>query len=83
MAPSLTTPRAHWRQLPIKGRGLFPVAYKLTLNNDGEPFRWTSNVQLISKVYLKKHTTQPRTYNQTSRTPKWFNMPSPRSDERE
>ena len=23
LAPSLTTPRAHWRQLPIKGRGLF------------------------------------------------------------
>ena len=62
---------------------VFPVAYKLTLNNDGEPFPWTSNVQLISKVYLKKHTSQPRTYNQTSRTPKWFNMPSPRSDERE
>ena len=38
------------------------VAYKLTLNNSGEPFRWTANVQLISKVYLKKHTSQPRTY---------------------
>ena len=38
------------------------VAYKLTLDNDGEPFRWTSNVQLISKVYLKKLTDQPRTY---------------------
>ena len=23
LVPSLTTPRAHWRQLPIKGRGLF------------------------------------------------------------
>ena len=23
LAPSLSTPRAHWRQLPIKGRGLF------------------------------------------------------------
>ena len=23
LAPSQTTPRAHWRQLPIKGRGLF------------------------------------------------------------
>ena len=40
------------------------VAYKLTLNNDGEPFRWTSNVQLISKVYLKKHTSQGRTYRE-------------------
>ena len=38
------------------------VAYKLTLNNDGEPFRWTPNVQIISKVYLKKHTSQGRTY---------------------
>ena len=23
LAPNLSTPRAHWRQLPIKGRGLF------------------------------------------------------------
>ena len=23
LAPRLITPRAHWRQLPIKGRGLF------------------------------------------------------------
>ena len=38
------------------------VAYKLTLNNDGAPFRWTPNVQLITKVYLKKHLSQPRTY---------------------
>ena len=36
-APSLSTPRAHWRQLPIKGRGLF-------------------------HAYLKKHTSQGRTY---------------------
>ena len=36
--------------------------YKLTLNNDGEPFYWVGNVQLISKVYLKKHPSQARTY---------------------
>ena len=39
------------------------AAYKLTLDNDGAPFQWTPNVQLISKVYLKKHTSQPRTYS--------------------
>jgi hypothetical protein len=38
------------------------AAYKLTLNNDGVPFRWTPNVQLITKVYLKKHLSQARTY---------------------
>ena len=30
--------------------------YKLTSDNDGEAFRWTSNYQIISKVYLKKHS---------------------------
>ena len=30
-------------------------AYKLMANNDGDTFAWTSNIQLISKVYLKKH----------------------------
>ena len=39
------------------------AAYQLTLDNDGAPFQWTPNVQLISKVYLKKHLSQPRTYN--------------------
>ena len=38
------------------------AGYKLTSNNCGEPFRWTGNVQLISKVYLKKHTSQMLTY---------------------
>ena len=38
------------------------AAYKLTLNNDGVPFVWTPNVQLITKVYLKKHLSQARTY---------------------
>ena len=38
------------------------AAYKLTLNNDGVPFQWTPNVQLITKVYLKKHRSQARTY---------------------
>ena len=55
------------------------VAYKLTLDNDGEPFRWTSNVQLISKVYLKKLMDQPRTYthHSTKTTPRWWEMPLP------
>ena len=38
------------------------AAYKLTLDNNGAPFRWTPNVQMITKVYLKKHLSQPRTY---------------------
>ena len=37
-------------------------AYKLMANNDGDVFAWTSNVQLISKVYLKKHTSMGRIY---------------------
>ena len=32
------------------------VGYRLMTNNDGGHFQWTSNVQLISKVYLKAHT---------------------------
>ena len=46
------------------------VAYKLTLDNDGEPFRWTPNVQLITKVYLKKHLLQPRTYTHNKKDAK-------------
>ena len=34
------------------------AAYKLTRDNDGAAFVYTSNVQLISKVYLQK-TSQP------------------------
>lgn len=30
--------------------------------DDGDPFVWTSNWQLISKVYLEKHPDLPRTY---------------------
>ena len=37
--------------------------YKLTSDNDGEAFRWTSNYQIISKVYLKKHSTLPHCYS--------------------
>ena len=37
--------------------------YKLTLDNDGTPFQWTSNYQVISKVYLKKHSSLSRTYD--------------------
>jgi hypothetical protein len=42
-------------------------AYQLTLDNDGDPFVWTSNYQVISKVYLKKHSSQPRTYVQNKK----------------
>ena len=38
------------------------AAYKLPLDNDKAPFYWTSSVQIISKVYLRKHQEQPRTY---------------------
>ena len=38
------------------------AAYQLTLDNDGDPFVWTSNFQIISKVFLDKHPTLPRTY---------------------
>ena len=31
------------------------ASYQLTLDNDGSPFVWTSNIQIISKVYLTKH----------------------------
>ena len=31
-------------------------------DNDGDPFVWTSNFQVISKVYLEKHSSLPRTY---------------------
>ena len=34
---------------------------KLTLDNDGAHFCWTPNVQIISKVYLRRKD-QPRTY---------------------
>ena len=43
-------------------RFLAGTAYQLTLDNDGDPFVWTSNFQVISKVYLKKHASRPRTY---------------------
>ena len=38
------------------------AAYKLMTNNDGVPFCWTSTIQIVSKVYLKKHSSQPRSY---------------------
>ena len=38
------------------------AAYKLPLDNDKLPFHWTGTVQIISKVYLKKHSEQSRTY---------------------
>ena len=38
------------------------VSYLLPLDNQGLPFYWTASVQLISKVYLRKHPRQPRTY---------------------
>ena len=33
------------------------TGYKLMANNNDEHFQWTSNVQLISKVYLKQHSS--------------------------
>ena len=42
--------------------------YKLPFDNSGELFRWTSNCQLISKVYLHKSTTHPwYTFNTADR----------------
>ena len=38
------------------------AAYKLMTNNDGVPFCWTSTIQIVSKIYLKKHSSQPRSY---------------------
>ena len=35
------------------------AAYKLTRDNDGAAFVYTSNVQLISKVYLQKTSQRP------------------------
>ena len=34
------------------------VGYKIMENNDDARWAWTSNVQLISKVYLKKHSSE-------------------------
>ena len=33
-----------------------------TLDNDGVPFCWTSNMQIVSKVFLAKSSAYPRTY---------------------
>ena len=38
------------------------AGYKLLANNVGACFAWTSNFQIISKVFPKKHVAQPRTY---------------------
>ena len=37
--------------------------YKLMLDNDGAPFVYTSNLQVISKVYLKKLLAWARTFS--------------------
>ena len=68
---SLVGPYSHIRE--VKGDGTPPDGpryqnrackyYKLTSDNDGEAFRWTSNYQIISKVYLKKHSTLPLCYS--------------------
>ena len=34
------------------------AGYRLMEDNDEEPFFWTANVQVISKVYLAKHPTK-------------------------
>eukprot|EP00966_Prymnesium_polylepis_P222897 5156289-Prymnesium_polylepis.1 len=49
------------------------AGYKL-LNNDGAGFCWTSNIQLTSKVYLKKHTRQARTYTLHKKDSKMVDM---------
>ena len=54
-----TTRAAH----PHRTHTHTPLTAHGLLDNDGAPFQWTPNVQLISKVYLKKHTSQPRTYS--------------------
>ena len=42
-------------------------------NNCCEPFCWRNNVQLISKVYLKKHLTLPRCYTLNAKDKKMVN----------
>ena len=37
-------------------------SYKLMRNNDGVAFRYTPQVQIISKVILKRHTNQAMTF---------------------
>ena len=34
----------------------------MSFSTPGDVFAWTSYAQLISKVYLKKHTSMGRTY---------------------
>jgi hypothetical protein len=41
---------------------LYQQYLEAALDNDGDPFVWTSNFQVISKVYLEKHLSLPRTY---------------------
>ena len=36
--------------------------YKLMANNDGATFAWTSNLQIVSKVFLKKSLVHSRAY---------------------
>ena len=48
-------------------------AYKLTLDNDKEPYYWTSNLQLVSKVYMRKHPSQPRTHSINANDKKMVN----------
>ena len=40
------------------------------LDNDGDPFVWTSDWQTISKVYLEKHPTLPPTSKKNKRDEK-------------
>ena len=49
------------------------AAYRLMTDNDGDPFRWTANVQIISKVYLRKKDDQPRTYTLNGKDKKMLN----------
>eukprot|EP00966_Prymnesium_polylepis_P321795 7378089-Prymnesium_polylepis.1 len=44
----------------IRTRLVRATLYRLPLDNNGEPWRWISNFQVIVAVDLKKHPTLPR-----------------------
>ena len=43
------------------------------MDNDKEPYYWTSNLQLVSKVYMRKHPSQPRTHSINANDKKMVN----------
>ena len=48
------------KDLPGKYQNKACAGYRLPLDNNGEPWRWISNFQVIVAVALKKHPTLPR-----------------------